>query len=315
MVPASRRFHSGQGGGDPVPRVEASLPDDIRKRVWQYVASGGRLIVAGDPETNPTAEENVLNALLRPTAMSFRDDTVNSLTQRWEDNLQSAPHSATASGDPGRSHFSLDSAASIRVAWPAGPLLVGRWAWDELGTNPDRPEALPYSPGNHLGDLVVAAQQNVGRGTVVVLGTSACLNNDGIPFSYTFTGPLLSALAADHGYMVPDPAPLAWWRQLAGRCRRGYRHSVSRFEPLDVVPAACALAGTMIISTLLNDVPAEVLPSGIKTAARPIIYVNGSHLEAMGKDPWDENGIGRLMRVLAHNGYLPVVAPESRPSG
>src|SRR5208337_3738036 len=100
---------------------------------------------------------------------------------------------ATASSNPGRNHFILDRAASIRVSWPAGPLVVGRWAWDELGTDPERPAALPYSPGDYLGDLVLAAQQNVGRGKVVVMGSAACLSNDGIPFSYTFAGPLLSA--------------------------------------------------------------------------------------------------------------------------
>jgi hypothetical protein len=33
----------------------------------------------------------------------------------------------------------------------------------------------------------------------------------------------------------------------------------------------------------------------------------------MGKDPWGENGIGRFMRVLADNGYLPLVAPDLAP--
>ncbi len=37
------------------------------------------------------------------------------------------------------------------------------------------------------------------------------------------------------------------------------------------------------------------------------------HLGAMGKDPWGENGIGRFMRVLAANGYLPLVAPDLAP--
>ncbi len=191
------------------------IPNEIQSRIWQYVSGGGRMIVAGEPETNLGVDENVLNDLLTPTAMSFRDDTANSLTERWEDNLDSAPHAATASSSPGRADFSLDRAASIRVSWPAGPLLVGRWAWDELGTDPDRPDALPYSPGNRLGNLVLAAQQNAGRGTVVTLDAAACLSNDGLPFSYTFTGPLLSALAAR------QTTPLAWWRQLLGVAAAG----------------------------------------------------------------------------------------------
>ena len=99
---------------------------------------------------------------------------------------------ATATSRPGRSCFSIDRAASVCMAWPAGPLLVGRWCWNELGSDPNRLEpetspprlaALPYSPGSRLGNLVLAAQQNIGRGTVVALGEAACLSNDGIPFS------------------------------------------------------------------------------------------------------------------------------------
>ena len=195
------------------------------------------------------------------------------------------------------------------MSWPAGPLLVGRWAWDELGTDPDRPEALPYSPGDHLGDLVLAAQQNVGRGTVVVLGAAACLSNDGIPFSYTFTG---SAALRPWPPTIRRrwPGGGSSW---AWRPRRGDRASVS---PLRTAPAGrggIALALAMIACNLLSNATSELLPSGTKTAARPIIYVDGSHLEAMGKDPWGENGIGRLMRVLADNGYLPLVAPDLSP--
>ena len=37
-----------------------------------------------------------------------------------------------------------------------------------------------------------------------------------------------------------------------------------------------------------------------------MIYIDGSHLEAMGKDPWREDGIGHFMRVLAEADYLPI---------
>ena len=222
--------------------------------------------------------------------MSFRDDTANSLTEHWEDNLQAAPHAATASSNPGRSHFSFDRPASIRVSFPAGPLVVGRWAWDELGTDPDRPDALAYIPGNHLGDLVLAAQQNVGRGTVVVLDAAACMGNGGIPFSYSFTGPLLSALAAN------SATPLAWWRQLLGVAAAAAtivllfrQFASSQFGrlrvALGVAAAAVALALTTFACDWFNNAEAELLPSGGKTAARPIIYVDGSHLEGFAKDP------------------------------
>jgi hypothetical protein len=287
------------------------LSEELRKRIWRYVADGGRLIVGGDPETSLGIEENSMNALLAPAAISYRDDTANSLTERWEDNLLAAPHAATASSNPGRGSFSFDRAASLRVAWSAGPLLVGRWAWDEVGTDPDRPEALSYVPGNHLGDLVLAAQQKFGKGTVVALNAAACLSNDGIPFSYTFTAPMISALAADAS------TPLAWWRQVLGIAAAGgaigllFLPAAGRApSTIGATAATLALASTLLVCAWINDVSGRLLPSGTKTTPQPVIYVDGSHLEGMGKNPWNENGAGRLMRILADNGYLPLVAPD-----
>ncbi len=303
-------------GTSPSPRNE--MPAETRERIWSFVKSGGRLIVAGEPATRPSAADNALNELLEPTAMSFRDDTANSLTERWECNLLASPCAATAGSRAGRSSFSIDRAASVRIAWPAGPLLAGRWCWNELGgnptriesqSNPPRPVALPYSPGNRLGDLVLAAQQNIGRGTVIVLGDATCLTNDGIPFSYTFCGPLLAALAEK------DTSPLVWWRQAVAIVAAGAGVVLlfRRYDPLRVAVAAIVLALAAIGCHAVNDATAQLLPGTASkggTPARPVIYVDGSHLEAMGRDPWREDGVGSFTRVLAESGYLPLLAPD-----
>jgi hypothetical protein len=245
--------------------------------------------------------------------MSFVDDTANSLTERWECNLLASPGAATATSRPGRSSFGFDRARSVSVAWPAAPLLKGRWCWNEVGSDPTRVDAesnpprlvpLPYSPNDQLGDLVLAAEQDSGRGRVVVLGDSACLSNDGIPFSYTFVGPLLASLAQK------DATPLAWWRQLLALATAAAAVVLffRRFEPLRLFIAAIVLALAAIGCNELTDATGTLLPTTAK--GRPVIYVDGSHLEAMGTDPWREDGAGRFMRVLAENDYLPLLAPD-----
>ena len=289
------------------------MPYEIRETIWSFVKAGGGLVVAGEPEAGTGAGDNALNELLAPTAMSFRDDTANSLTERWECNLLASPCAATATSRPGRSSFGFDRAASVHAAWPAAPLLVGRWCWNELGSDPTRLEAesnpprlaaLPYSQGDRLGDLVLAAEKNLGQGRVVVLGDATCLSNDGIPFSYTFVGPLLAALAQK------DATPLAWWRQLAALAAAAAAVALlfHRFEPLRLTMAAIVLALAATACGELNDATAMVMPA--TGNQRPVIYVDGSHLEAMGKDPWREDGTGRFMRVLAESDYLPLLAPD-----
>jgi hypothetical protein len=288
----------------------SEMSDDVRQKVWNFVQSGGGLIVAGEPETRLGVGDNALNALLEPTGMSFRDDTANSLTERWESNLLAAPGAANKTGRPGQGCFSIQRAASVRLAWPAAPLLAGRWCWNELGSDPIRGEALSYAPGNRLGDLVLAAERNFGQGRIVVLGDATCLSNDGIPFSYTFCGPLLASLA--------DKAatPLAWWRQILAIAAAIAAAALlfRRFDPLSLAAAAAVLATAVIVCDRLNDVTMQILPTAAKNGARPIIYVDGSHLEAMGKDPWRDDGIGRFTRVLAEAGYLPLLAPDLSPA-
>jgi hypothetical protein len=173
-----------------------------------------------------------------------------------------------------------------------------------------RGEALAYSPGSRLGDLVLAARQNVGEGSIVALGDATCLSNDGIPFSYTFCGPLLAAIA--------DKAatPLAWWRQLLALAATAAAVGLlfRRFDPLALTAAAIVLAAAVFACDRLNDATAQLLPSSAKLGKRPVIYVDVSHLEAMGKDPWRDDGIGRFARVLADADYLPLVAPDLSPT-
>ena len=268
------------------------------------------MIVAGEPETSLSGEENVLNALLEPTAMSFRDDTANSLTEHWEDNLQSAPHAATASSNPGQGPLQprsrgFDPRDVARRPAGRGTLGLGRSGYRSrparglalfAGRTPGRPR--PGGP----------AERGPGNGGRA--GRAACVSNEGIPFSYTFTGPLLASLAADH------PAPLAWWRQLLGlaaagaaivllfrRLARGSSVAAASHRPgsgHDRVPPTQQCSVRIAALGDQDRGPADHLRGWLAP---------GSH----GKDPWGENGIGRFMHVLAANGYLPLVAPDLSP--
>ncbi len=295
-------------------RSSAAVPDDVKNRMHAFVLAGGRLLVAGEPESRLGAVENVLNDLLKPTSMAFRDDMANSVSEHWECNLLAAPHAATANLDTATNRFSFDRAASIRAIWPAGPLVSSRWSWDEGGSDPDRPGSLDYQPGNHLGDLVLAAQQDLGRGSIVALGDARCLCNDRIPFSYMFVGRLLGSLA------MKSPSPQVWWRQILGLAT-GIAAIGFLFQRLEVprlAAVAVLVAAAIVVCTLIDDATARMLPEGTsrvladgtQTTDRPVAYIDASHLEAMGSDPWCDDGVATLGRVLTHNGYLPLLAPD-----
>ena len=94
------------GTGHPRSGVPSAgvLPDEIRQKIWTFVRAGGSLLVTGGPENPPSAGQSALNSLLASTAISFRYDAANSLTERWEDDLLAAPSAANATGPPRSKH-------------------------------------------------------------------------------------------------------------------------------------------------------------------------------------------------------------------
>ena len=161
--------------------------------------------------------------------MSFRDDTVNSLTERWECNellgvalrgdcyqpsraeqLRLRPCGERPRGVAG------DAAAS-------GPLALEPAGSDptrlEAESNPPRLAALPYSPGDRLGDLVLAAEQNLGQGRVAVLGTRSPWATTAFPFRIRSSGRCwprwpkrMQRRWPGGGNWRPSPLPLWRWR-------------------------------------------------------------------------------------------------------
>jgi hypothetical protein len=295
---------AGAAGASP-----EAVPPEAVERIWQFVRRGGSLLVAAEPENHPHAVENIFNTLLEPTALRVRDDQTISLTRRWEHNYQPAPHAATAGIDAGRNGFGLDRAASIRTAWPAGPLVVGRWGWSQSPCEAAEADLPPYTPGERLGDLVLAAGQRLGSGSVVVLGDALCLADDRTPQSYLFTGRLLAALAGNAG------GRLALWREAIGILALiGFVVMAAwRAEALGLAVAAVALAVAVAASSGASDATARLLPQGRPQSAHPVACLDASHLEAFSADPASDDGLGEFMHTLAESGHLPLCAPDLSP--
>jgi len=308
---------------------------DLRVWIVEFMRRGGTLLVAAAPENHPGAVENVFNELLAPTGIRIEDETACSMVPGWEENVEAAAPAARGGlTSPGAS-FGLDRAARLRVAWPAGPLLIGRWGWGEPGAGV--PHAAAYRPGQRLGDLVLAAQRQLGKGRVVVLGDAACLSDRRLPSSYPFIARLLASL------MFNDAGPLDLWRQCLGlaalagflglvawraagagsKTHAQHGAAAAGSQPRAqhqehgrrLAIAAGVLAVAVAGCTLAGDAGAGLLlPEGRPQSARPLVYVDASHVAAAATDPEQEDGLGQWTEILAHNGYLPLWAPDLSPA-
>ena len=291
-------------------------PKQRLQRLREFVRGGGSLLLAAEPKVleiaSESTSESTFNEVLKPAekwgpAMEVRQDTAISKTGHWEHSLEPLAHPTTAGIGDRRNRLGLWMGSSIDLRWPARPLLVGRYAWSDSGSDAARTYRFRYDPGEKLGDVVLAAEQRLGKGRIVVLGDATSLNNAVIANSYMFTGRLLGYLAGD------ARSPQAGWRQLLGLLAMAalvgllaWRASAPR-----VGVAAVLLSASLASCVGLSHWAARVLPDGRHDLSpNTLAYIDASHLEAYSSDTWGDFGLGGLARTLTRNGYLPLFLPE-----
>ncbi|MBN2578891.1 MAG: hypothetical protein JXB10_07865 [Pirellulales bacterium] len=282
------------------------LREQDRTRLEKYLDSGGRLLVGADPETNTS-----------DPFFSVRDETAVPLVEDWEQSYEQLNTPATVGLSDARNPFGFQRSTVLDVAWSVRPLVVGRWGWSEPGRAVAEGAAPQWELRKPLGDLVLAAERSVGKGwppegKIVTLGDVRCLSNDVLPTSYPFVGRLLSVLADKE---TSDPG--VPWRQAVSIVVIlllivlfiGQR----RLIPLTI--SAVVLAAGVALCSSSSFQSRRVLPHSDGPAARPIAYLDASHLEAYSSRLWSSGsggdyGVAGLARVLMRNGYLPLRLPE-----
>ncbi len=281
------------------------LPSELIQRIWHYVRSGGAVLVVAEPSVHEGELSSLFADLLAPASIRVRFDVATAVCAHWEDSLQAAPHPAIVGLSWGRNRLGLGQAASLEIAWPARPLLVGRFGWSDPGVDALLTGRHRLEPGERLGELVLAAEQPAGRGTVVVLADSRPLTNEGIPYSYEFVGRLLAYLANR------PPTPQAPWRGALGFICAGLLVGMLAFRP---EPWRLGVAAGMLALALEGlhawGAMASHLVPGTQGAGPPIAVVDGSHLEPFSDHPWNAQGITGWNLHLLRSGWLPVVASE-----
>lgn len=282
--------------------------EERRRRVWEFVRGGGSLLLVGGPAIPEDRMGATLNQVLLPTSMRFRFDSAMAAAPSWQGVLQTISHPAV-SGIGGNNGFGLWLGPSLEIGWPARPLLVGRYGWSDPGCDAALHMIYRFDAGERLGDLVLAAEQQLGKGTIVVLTDPFCLTNEGNAGAFVFAGRLLSYLAHRPG------SPQSAWRQVAGLLLCGWLALwlIWRNDAVRTAAAAVALAIALILVDGVNAAVA-VRPEGGPERPTPVAYIDGSHLEAYGTVRWGFDDLAGLKLTLMRNGYLPLVAGDLEPS-
>lgn len=284
-------------------------PKETLDRVWSYVRRGGSLLLVADPVIREGDALSHFNEVLQPTGMQVRYDTAVTRTGNWEQSYEVLAHPATAGLDDLRNRFGFELGSSIRTRWPARPVMVGRWGWSDPGSDAVGTGVSHYNAGELLGDLVLAAEQSVGRGRIFVLGGSSPLRNEMLANSFPFAGRLL-------GYLANKPSsPQNLWRQLLGLLALLAMGALVALRPApwQVMLTSTVMAASLVCCTSAGYESSRVLPDGrahLPKTFNNVAYIDASHLEAYSGDLWNKQGIAGLLRTLMRQGYLPLLASD-----
>ena len=293
------------------------FPDDPwqegqRERIEAFVRRGGSLLVMGEHTTRDADGTNRFNEVLTPTAMQVRFDSATFAVGGWLQSYEAMSHPVTAGVTDERNQFGVVIGASVETRWPARPLLIGTWGWNDPGDEAS-PRAMMgngrYDPGEKLGDVVLAAEQPLGKGRVITFGDTSGLTNAINVSSHVFTSRLFAYLAGGGPRMHPA------WRQclalLAGAllgvllCRRP--------GILRTGIVAIALTASLAVCGQANQASARVLSDGRLQRPNNLAYIDASHVEAYSSESWRPDGTGGLALTLMRNGYLTLTAPDLTP--
>jgi hypothetical protein len=290
---------------------DESWADGQLHRIHDFVRRGGSLLVMGEHTTGGADGDNRFNDVLAPASMRVRFDSATFAVGGWLHSYETLAHPTTMGIADDRNEFGVVIGASIAARWPARPLLVGRWGFSDAGDEASAQAMMGnsrYDPGEKLGDIVLAAEQSVGKGRVIAFGDTSGFSNAINVSSHVFTSRLLA-------YLAGGPSAQPMWRQLAGMlialllavllCL----HSSAGKTAL----VALGLAASATICIHASAAAAKPLPDGRRTNTNNLAYIDASHLEAFSGESWRPDGVGGLALTLMRSGYLTLSLPRLTP--
>ena len=272
--------------------------------IWQFVKNGGSLLVLGD-HTNIAGSQKSLNQLLKPVNITFNFDSAYPSKPGWIDSLSFQLHPINT-GIQKATQSVISVGASLDIAAPAFPIIIGRYGFSDLGNILNQQGAFlgnyKYEKGEQLGDVVLVAGAYYGKGKVLVFGDTSPLQNTAFSFSLLpFTHNIFQWLTCSSWVAV------TYFREIGlvlliilFYCF--FKYSLTSNQ---ILLCAVTLAASLGICMGINHIRwSHWQIDG------PLAIIDRSHGNRISIAPLEADSIGGLITNLLRNGYLPVVVSE-----
>jgi hypothetical protein len=289
--------------------LDEPFPPEVHRRIWDFVARGGKLWVLGD-HTFIKNGRNHINDLLVPCHISLKHDSAQFFPQGWFHSYQFLP--GTPFGDlrdMAENRPAILVGASLDLKLPAQPFIIGRFGFSDWGvTAPDNTQGFigdfKYQPTERLGDLVLVAGEKYGKGKVLVFGDTTSFFNNNLSRSYEILRAVLSWLGDSTGWLAfaAWPVRIGSVIILAGFC-----------VLLFVFKSARAIYGTLLATVLISlfgHRPTGMLPFDANVTRRLMTIIDFAHEPYTSKHSGMDSGLHGVTINLMRYGLLPIAINE-----
>jgi hypothetical protein len=269
--------------------------DDEKAAIISFVRDGGGLLVLGD-HTSISSIRGPFNDLLEPFDIEYLFDSASFMTKGWGEEAVLMPHPVTH-GIRSAEEIRIWVGASLGLRPPARPIVVGKYGFSDIGdASAIRMAYLGnriYDPGEQLGDLVLVAESQYGKGRVLVFGDTSSFQNGALVTSFRFIARIACWLVSGESYGQFRMMVLALVTALLGLFA-----VVRRDMVLFVVVSVAMLLGSAV-GLVPRTVPGEI------DLDMPTAIIENSHFERFNQSHWDDDGTGGLQYNLMRAGLYP----------
>src|SRR5258705_170040 len=249
------------------------------QRIQQFVRDGGSMLVLGEHTTHegkgPVIGDRAdtrFNDLLESTSMYVPFDSATFEIGGWLQSYEQMAHPTYLGLRDDRNQLGVVIGASVKAKFPAEPFIVGRWGFNDPGDDGSSAAMMGnhrYDPGERLGDILLAAEQRVGKGKVVVFGDTSGFTN-GITYgAHVFTARFWAYLA--DGRSTAHPL----WRQILGLLAIAGLCGVILIRPAErtIAAAPLAMAAPLTMCVSVSNGASEKIPDGRRKTPNNMAYI------------------------------------------
>lgn len=296
---------AGERRGLVLINVEETLDARATAEVTRFATEGGRVLVVGDHTWVQSHDASaspriVLNDLLTNTSIRFENDSADPTVPGWWDATLVARRGLPAVSAPANPCGAVVGGA-LTIGWPAAPLVIGRFGYRDAGLSTYDPRRgwlgnLLWDPAEPFGDVVLAAEERVGAGKIIVVGDTTGLMNLGRPLSWRWWADVFTHEDGATGGQVLGQILL-----LAGAAVAFLRR-LERWRARDA-DVVLVVSGLMVVA--LASAPKR--PADLLAGSRSIAVLDTSVCPRGKTASWENEGRLSLLTGIHRSGFLPFV--------